>query len=66
LAEEVTLDYATGENYGQGKSGTALLGIRTPPLLAFAKSSLRQRSIRVLHHWPFDPGGMTVHGLFFE
>jgi hypothetical protein len=66
LAEEVTLDYATGEPYGQGKSGTALLGIRTPPLLAFAKGSLRPRSIRVLRHWPFDPGGMTVYGLVFE
>jgi hypothetical protein len=66
LEVEVTLDYATGENYGQGKSGTALLGIRTPPLFACAKSSLRPRSIRVLRHWPFDPGGMTVYGLFFE
>jgi hypothetical protein len=63
---EVTLDYATGETYGQGKSDTAILGIRTPPLLAFAKSSLRPRSIRVLRHWPCDPGGMTVCGLSFR
>jgi hypothetical protein len=42
------------------------MGIRTPPLLAFAKSSLRPRSIRVLRHWPCNPGGMTVCGLFFR
>ena len=25
-----------------------------------------QRSIRVLRHWPCDPGGMTVCGLSFR
>src|SRR5258708_35257789 len=47
---EVTLDYATGITYGQGKSGTALLVIRIPALLTFAKGSLNASSILAIRH----------------
>ena len=39
FSEEVTLDYATGETYGQGKSGTALWGFEP------RRSWLSQRAV---------------------
>jgi hypothetical protein len=49
-----------------GKIRHGVIGDSNPIPVHLRERRLRQRSIRVLHHWPFNPGEMTVYGLFFQ
>src|SRR5580698_592089 len=57
---------ARRRNSRPGKIRHGVIGDSNPTSVHLRERRLHQRSIRALHHWPFNPGGMSVYGLFFR